>query len=65
MARRFRQEVFPKCYATGKLSYGSAEAANFFASSVQLRTYRCPYCKRWHMTSQGTPADPKLRTRKT
>lgn len=55
-ARRFRQEVFPKCFATKKLSYGSKEAAQFFADSCQLKVYKCPHCGRWHMTSKGTLA---------
>lgn len=46
---------FTLCWASGKRGYsskGEARAANL-RNGHRMRAYKCPQCKRWHMTKRG------------
>lgn len=56
------------CEDARKRGYGSAEAARkaHESASARLRIYRCPRCRRLHVTSQekrGQPDAPKRKRR--
>ena len=36
-----------------KKSYDSLPAAIFFAQADGLAPYKCPVCRKWHLTSSG------------
>lgn len=53
----------PRCIATGKAMFGSAEKAKRARRGCpnRLRAYLCPHCHRWHVTNaedRGRMRDP-------
>ena len=40
---------------TGKKSYESKGAAEFFADTYMQRPYQCPYCNKWHLSTKEVP----------
>lgn len=53
---------FARCETTGKVRFGSRGAATKTRSARRnkghrMRTYLCPDCHGWHLTTQGASSD--------